>query len=127
VDFGKLFSDAFRPFAGFLLVYLPYRFGFYMRGAYKPKWKSYLVVAGSVAFFVFILWSTYGTHIENADPIYGGGDEVQDFQPTDQQRNEYGLSTLLTFEIAALLGLATRDDQPTFRELLRHKATPPSA
>lgn len=127
MDFGKLCSDTFKPFAGFLLVYLPYSFGFFMRDTSKPIWRSYLNTMGIVAFVAFVMWGAYGTHVENADPIYGGGDIVQDFQPTDQQRNEYGLSTLLTFEIAALLGVARRDDGPTFQEVLRRKEGSPSA
>lgn len=62
-----------------------------------------------VAVCCLVFWSSYGTHIENSDPIDGGGEEVQDFEPTATQRNEYGLEVLLTFEIAALFGVAKRN------------------
>jgi len=64
-----------------------------------------------IAVFCMVLWSGYGTHIEDSDPIYGGGEEVQDFQPTKTQRNDYGMEALLTFEIAALFGVAKRNQQ----------------
>ena len=73
--------------------------------AYPQKWRNYLTVAGSIAVFCLVLWSSYGTHIENSDPIYGGGDEVQDFKPTESQRNEYGIEELLIFEMLPSLRL----------------------
>jgi hypothetical protein len=96
-------------FATFLVVWLPYFFGWHLGKVYPHKWRNYLTVAGLVAVVCLVLWTSYGTHIENSDPIYGGGDEVQDFVPTETQRNEYGLKLLLALEIAALWGVAVRN------------------
>jgi hypothetical protein len=105
-------------FATFLAVWLPYFFGWHLGKTYPQKWRNYLTVAGMIAVACLALWSSYGTHFENSDPIYGGGDEVQDFVPTDKQRNEYGLKILLTLEIAALWGVAVRNrDRSPFSNL----------
>lgn len=96
-------------YASFLVVWFPYFVGWHLGKVYQQKWRNYFTVAGIVAVVCLALWTSYGTHFENSDPIYGGGDEVQDFVPTEMQRAEYGLKLLLTLEIAALWGVAMRN------------------
>lgn len=67
-------------------------------------WEAYVKVVGACAFLAFLSWSSYGTHVEDADPIHGGGDVVEDFKPTKQQRDEHGLAIFFTITPLALLG-----------------------
>lgn len=91
------------------LVLLAYYFGYEMGNAYKNKWQNYFTVFYLVTIVCLALWASYGTHIEDSDPLTGGGETVQDFEPTAKERNEYGLEHLLTFEIAALYGVYRRN------------------
>jgi len=60
---------------------------------------------GVIALISLGLWASYGTHTEEADPLYGGGETIVDFEPTDKERNEYGLTWFFTLTIPALYGL----------------------
>src|SRR5260370_37753327 len=111
MNYHTVLSQVVSRYANFVLVFLPYLFGYHMGKVYPQKWRSYLTVAGLVGVCCLVFWSSYGTHFENSDPIYGGGEQVQDFVPTEAQRNEYGLEELLTFEIAALFGVAKRNQK----------------
>ena len=111
MNYHVVLSQVGSRYASFLLVYIPYLFGFHMGDAYPLKWRNYFATALAVGIFCLALWGGYGSHIENGDPIYGGGDEVQDFEPTQTQRNEYGLEALIAFEIAALFGVAKRNQK----------------
>lgn len=67
--------------------------------------KSYVTALGVSAFIAAILWAYYGTHIENTDdPLYGKGDIVQDFVPTDQERNKHGVFVFIVIGITSLVG-----------------------
>ena len=60
------------------------------------------------------MWSSYGTHIENSDPLYGGGEIVSDFEPSQQEKNEYGLIIFFSLLIRALFGVIgakTKEDK----------------
>ena len=47
-------------------------------------------------------WAGYGTHTEDADPLFGGGYTVVDFTPTNKQRSDHAGTTLIP---AALFGV----------------------
>jgi hypothetical protein len=104
MDVHSVLDHVLSTYASFALVFVPYFFG-RLANVYKKVWQNYLFVFASVAVFCFVLWHDYGTHIENSDPLEGGGERGQDFEPTEKQRNEYGLEKLLTFEIAAMYGV----------------------
>jgi hypothetical protein len=57
------------------------------------------------AFLAFIAYGTMGTHMENADPLFGGGDEIIDFVPTDTERLEYAWRAFFVLVIPALCGV----------------------
>ena len=66
--------------------------------------RAYVATFAIVSFLTLIAWSTYGTHTEDADPIYGGGDTVVDFDPTPAQRNWHGLRVFFFLAIPAFTG-----------------------
>jgi hypothetical protein len=71
----------------------------------QPKWFNYLTVLGLCALLSLGAWASYGIHSEDADPLYGGGETVIDFEPTDNERNEYGLTMFFSLSIPALYGV----------------------
>jgi hypothetical protein len=58
-----------------------------------------IALSGALAFFS---WTNYGTHVEDADPVFGGGTEVVDFEPTGAERNRHAVEI---FAIASALTL----------------------
>ena len=80
-----------------------------------PKYKAYLYALGASAFFAWMSWKHYGTHVEDADPVWGGGTEVIDFEPSDAERNRQGLfmfTVLSALSVTGVfLGLKARDEK----------------
>ena len=58
-----------------------------------------------VAVVSLVIWASYGTHTEDADPLRGGGEVVTDFEPTDKERNEYGVETFFVLGIPAMVAV----------------------
>ncbi|MDA2914996.1 hypothetical protein MYX77_13775, partial [Acidobacteriia bacterium AH_259_A11_L15] len=88
-----------------ILVIGAFYFGRHFSNLYEPRWKNYLAVVGIVGIVSLAIWASYGTHMEDSDPIFGGGEEVVDFEPTDKQRNEYGARIFFSLIIPALFGV----------------------
>ena len=82
-----------------------YLFGKHFFSVYKQQWKNYLTIVGLIGGFAIVVWANYGTHVEDTDPLYGGGREVVDFEPTDKERNEHALKIFLALTIPALVGV----------------------
>jgi hypothetical protein len=62
----------------------------------------------TIAVSIFLSWissSWLGTHIENDDPMYGGGDRVTDFNVSDSQRLKYGLELFIIIVTPAAIGV----------------------
>ena len=49
-------------------------------------------------------WTNYGTHAEDADPLYGGGETVVDFEPTEDQRNRHGMFIFTVLAVTSVVG-----------------------
>jgi len=105
MDYLNVFYGVLGFLGKTLIVVGAFYFGRYMGNQYKPKWINYLAVLGIIAFFSLILWSSYGTHTEDADPLFGGGETMIDFEPTKKERNEYGLTMFFVLSIPALYGI----------------------
>ncbi|MHC4110272.1 MAG: hypothetical protein ACYSUY_04305 [Planctomycetota bacterium] len=120
MDYSSVFYGVLGHLGKAVIVIGAFYLGRYMGTKYKPKWISYFAVLGMIAFFSLICWSSYGTHTEDADPLYGGGETVVDFEPADKDRNEYGLTMFFVLSIPALYGI--RKKQPTCKvcNLLAH-------
>jgi hypothetical protein len=78
---------------------------------YAQAWRNYLAVFYGVGIFTVLVWASYGTHIEDADPIRGGGERVVDFVPSDVERAEYGLTVFVSLLIPAILGVSNWREQ----------------
>lgn len=105
MNYWSVFSGVLGFLGAGLVVIGAYYFGRYLSENNRPKWRNYLYVLVVVGFLSLAMCGSYGTHREDADPIYGGGEKVVDFNPTDKQRNEYGLKIFLSLVIPALYGV----------------------
>ncbi len=72
-----------------------------------PKYKAYLYALAASAFFAWMSWNSYGTHVEDADPLKGGGVEVVDFETTQEMRNRHGLFMFTILSALSLTGTFT--------------------
>ena len=70
---------------------------------YRSRFKAFLLILAISFGPAFLSRTDLGTHIENADPLMGGGDVVTDYEPTDAQRNQ---AATLIFLLSFLPGLA---------------------
>jgi len=76
-------------------------------------WKGYASSFAIALVLGVIGRTTLGTHTENDDPIYGGGDRVVDYIPTREEQDRafymiFGLTALPAL-IGTHVGLAKRE------------------
>ena len=67
-------------------------------------WRQYLAVFYFAAVMAMMSWAKLGTHIEDADPLFGGGREVVDFNPTDLERSVAGVRMFVLVMIPGAIG-----------------------
>lgn len=83
---------------------------------FKPKLGCYATMLGVAAFLGFMAAGILGSHVEDADQMFGGGELVHDYEPTEVQRLESGVKifimagTLLVLGAAHGFGRKKRDD-----------------
>jgi len=105
MDYLKIFYDVLSHFGKAAIVVGAFYFGHYMSKTYKGKLKNHSMVLGSIVILSLVIWSSYGTHTENEDQLRGGGDVVTDLEPSEGERNEYGLTMFFVLTVPALFGL----------------------
>lgn len=105
MDYQKLFADLLRVFLGFFWVTVCYKGGCIIVEQHKNRWKSCAIALGISATLALVAWSGYGTHTEDRDPLFGGGDTVVDFEPTAKQRNTHGAFVLFVTVTPMLWGV----------------------
>jgi len=111
MDYSNVLYGVLEYLGKAVIVIGAFWVGRYVGTKYKPKWVNYFTVLGAIAFISLISWSTYGTHKEDADPIRGGGETVVDFEPTDKERNEHGLTIFFVLSIPALYGVRKKQQE----------------
>jgi hypothetical protein len=103
------FPDAFwKPVQGLLkvgLILLAYFLGRHFATTYEEGWENYLLVLYSIGVLTLIAWAGLGSHVENADPLFGGGEEVIDFIPKPGERSDHAINIFITFLIPAIYGV----------------------
>ena len=79
-----------------------------------PLWQCYLHVFYGACVLGLVVWAGYGTHVEDADPLFGGGTTVIDFVPSEIERDLVGSRVFFDVLMPALVGayLAHRQAQP---------------
>jgi hypothetical protein len=67
-------------------------------------WECWLYAFYGVCIITLMGWAGAGTHIEDADPLFGGGMEVVDFLPTDVEKDLAGSAVFVNLLVPALVG-----------------------
>jgi len=105
------------------VAYFFYILGRILSEQLKTKLKCFLVIICVSAFLGFLSYENLGSHIEDADPVYGvDGQIIQDFEPTNTERLDSGVKlfvvscTLLT--IGAIQAFRKNEDDSAFADLL---------
>lgn len=77
-----------------------------------PIWVCLLWTFYGATVIALMVWAGYGTHTEDADPLFGGGTTVVDFVPTAVERDLVGSRVFVDLLLPALLGtyLTRRED-----------------
>lgn|SRR3989344_4865382 len=106
MDLASIFNQVISHLVAGIVVLFAFGSGrFVCEYNHGAKVKSIFQVLGGILLLTLVMWGNYGTHREDADPIYGGGEIVYDFEPTERQRNDYGIEIFLTLTIPAVIGI----------------------
>ena len=103
-------SATWRYLLSFVGVWLTYIFSksFVAVSPAPETWggelKHYLICVAACGFIAYGSAVTLGTHKEDSDPVFGGGETVVDYEPTQDQRTKHGLVAFLCLCIPALYG-----------------------
>ena len=123
-DFASAFSSSGSTLLKAGLLYFAFFVGKNFGNLYDKWWANYVTVFVGVAILTFLSWATYGTHMEDADPMFGGGHEVVDFEPTNEQRSSHAAIIFLTLLIPAWLGVykgqVNLDQPPKSKKLFEY-------
>ena len=65
-----------------------------------------------VSVLTLLGWAGYGTHTEDADPLFGGGYTVVDSTPSNKQRSDHAGTIFLSLIPAALFGVYRGQNNP---------------
>lgn len=87
------------------LMALAYLAGFRFATIYEEGWRNYLLVLYAVGILSLISWSNLGIHVENADPLFGGGETVTDFIPKPEEGSNHAIKVFLILLIPAIYGV----------------------
>ena len=66
--------------------------------------ECWLLVFYGACILSVVSWATLGTRVENADPLFGGGDSIVDFVPSHYERDQVGGGLFLDIFTPCLLG-----------------------
>jgi hypothetical protein len=73
--------------------------------SWQSELKHYLIGIAACGFIALSSAYYLGTHKEDDDPVFGGGDVVVDYQPTDDQRLRHGFVFFFCLCIPAIYGM----------------------
>lgn len=88
------------------IAYAVYQFGRIAPEHFKPKLKCYASMIGIAAFIGFMAATNLGSHVEDEDPLFGSGEVVQDYEPTDTQRLTSGVKIFVMAGTLLVIGAA---------------------
>jgi hypothetical protein len=87
------------------IIVSAYLVGFWFGHSYEEPWKSYLFVFYAVGILTLLSWAGLGTSSENGDPLFGGGEIVQEFLPSHGEMDDHALTIFLSLFIPAIYGV----------------------
>lgn len=111
-------ADAFLILFRVFVVYVIYSAAKHFASQAKcTKARAYLWAIGISLLLAAVSWANYGTHTENDDPLFGGGEIVTDFGPTDDQRNRHGLLIFTVLGVTSIVGTYQGLKQRKYQEI----------
>jgi hypothetical protein len=105
LDYYSALSNVMRELLIVGVMALAYYAGKFFSCFYSKRWANYLIVYFGISVLTLIGWAGYGTHTEDADPLFGGGYTVADFTPTNKQRSDHAGTIFFSLIPAALFGV----------------------
>jgi hypothetical protein len=106
MEYLYIIKDAFYFLFRALVVYLIYKVSRDVSS--ESKAKSYRLYLSAIIIAGILSWYSgysYGTHIEDADPIYGGGNQITDIQISDKHKLNHGILIFVVVVTPALIGV----------------------
>jgi drug/metabolite transporter (DMT)-like permease len=108
------YADGFYQALGYFLavgwIWIAFRGGREAYQHYRSRFKAFLLILAVSLGLAFLSRTNLGTHVEDADPVMGGGDVVTDYEPTDAQRNKAATLTFLLSFLPAFVSLLGRNE-----------------
>lgn len=90
----------------FLGVSLFYRIGEVIGNDAKTRFQAIRNAVGGLLVIMFFLLSFNGTHTEESDPVFGGGQTVVDFKPSTKEQVSYAITVLVFLGVPVISGAA---------------------
>lgn len=87
------------------LLGFSYMVGTYFSDLNEEKWKTCITIFYGISILTIASWAGLGTHLENSDPLFGGGDTVVDFIPTAVERSNHAINIFFSLLIPAVIGV----------------------
>jgi len=87
-----------------------YRLGKELHQSYGSRLKTFFIILTMSSVLGLLRWSNLGTHVEDADPVTGGGDVVTDYEPSAVQRNRAATLIFLLSFLPASFSLLNRGE-----------------
>jgi hypothetical protein len=109
MGFAAGLHQAVRYFLAAGWIWIAFRFSLLLRQEYHSKTKAFVATLGASLLLAFIGWSVMGTHVEDADPVMGGGEVVVDYEPTHARRTETGTLIFFITFVPASVALLKRE------------------
>lgn len=105
-EYLEVIKQAFYFLFRAYLVYIIYLLAksSVLESTVKPL-RLYIITILTALFLSWLSSAWLGTHVENADPMFGGGDRITDFNVSDSKRIKYGLGVFIIVVTPAIVGV----------------------
>jgi hypothetical protein len=101
---------ALKYFLAAAWIMAMYRLGKELHQSNGSRLKTFLIILSVSSVLGLLRWSNLGTHVEDADPVTGGGDVVADYEPSAAQRNRAATLIFLLSFLPASVSLLNRSE-----------------
>ncbi|MCK9582878.1 MAG: hypothetical protein M0Q46_04605 [Endomicrobiales bacterium] len=108
INYEDVFLKVFGLFLRVCVVYAIYKVSSDLtENSKKPAWRIYLNILLVSLFASWLCSSNLGSYIdtENADPLFGGGDGIQEYVPTIKEKYEHALFIFTVMFITSFKGV----------------------
>jgi len=73
-------------------------------GSSGPPIRAYSWAIGVAVVSALLVYSSIGSHVEDADPLFGGGHRVMDYEPSNAERQQKAIFTGVCIGVAGVIG-----------------------